>query len=322
MNIGLVVSTLGRTEPLERLLRSLTDQLTGDDHVVIVAQQRLAEVTALANRFRDAPWPITVTTSAPGAARGRNVGVAALPPGDRLLHFPNDTTWFPPGTLAAVRAAMGNGEGGVGALTIVDEHGPKFVLPPPGSSLTIWNVWQVIEMGILIRRSLFDQIGGFDPLLGTGALSPWQGGEATGLLLRLGGTRPGVAGSLTWFAAPRTVGGGGGGGCGWGWGSGVGMSRHPSPGCPRTSRWVGSPTRRGCRPVSDGGSFEPMAEAWDVSWRATGTRSGGSRHSPSVGSRSGCGTGPLTPCSTGGGCFSDAPRVHSVARSATVRQRR
>src|SRR6218665_2258607 len=160
MNIGLVVSTLGRTEPLERLLRSLTDKLTGDDHVVIVAQQRLAEVTALANRFRDAPWPITVTTSAPGAARGRNVGVAALPPGDRVVHFPHDTTWvpprppaagrgaqgggggggdrwsefqkdrrwFPPGTLAAVRAAMGNGEGGVGALTIVDEHGPKFVL--------------------------------------------------------------------------------------------------------------------------------------------------------------------------------------------------
>src|SRR6218665_1867407 len=207
MNIGLVVSPLGRTEPLERLLRSLTDQLTGDDHVVIVAQQRLAEVTALANRFRDAPWPITVTTSAPGAARGRNVGVAALPPGDRLLHFPNDTTWFPPGTLAAVRAAMGNGEGGVGALTIVDEHGPKFVLPPPGSSLTIWNVWQVIEMGILIRRSLFDQIGGFDPLLGTGALSPWQAGEATDLLLRLRVTRPDVAASFTWLPAHITVGG-------------------------------------------------------------------------------------------------------------------
>src|SRR6218665_2290149 len=104
MNIGLVVSTLGRTEPLERLLRSLTDQLTGYDHVVIVAQQRLAEVTALANRFRDAPWPITVTTSAPGAARGRNVGVAALPPGDRLLHFPNHTTSFPPRTPPSPRA--------------------------------------------------------------------------------------------------------------------------------------------------------------------------------------------------------------------------
>src|SRR6218665_2248605 len=107
MNIGLVVSTLGRTEPLERLLRSLTDKLTGDDHVVIVAQQRLAEVTALANRFRDAPWPITVTTSAPGAARGRNVGVAALPPGARLLHFPNETTWVSPSTLSDPRAGKG-----------------------------------------------------------------------------------------------------------------------------------------------------------------------------------------------------------------------
>src|SRR6218665_162193 len=217
MNIGLVVSTLGRTEPLERLLRSLTDKLTGDDHVVIVAQQRLAEVTALANRFRDAPWPITVTTSAPGAARGRTVGVAALPPGDRLLHFPNDTTWFPPGTLAAVRAAMGNGEGGVGALTIVDEHGPKFVLPPPGSSLTIWNVWQVIEMGILIRRSLFDQIGGFDPPLGTGARRPRQAGGGAGLSCGGGGIVRAFGGGMGrvgarhrspfWWPAAFTVGG-------------------------------------------------------------------------------------------------------------------
>src|SRR6218665_1499064 len=80
MNIGLVVSTLGRTEPLERLLRSLTDQLTGDDHVVIVAQQRLAEVTALANRFRDAPWPITVTTCAPAGAEP-----SAWPPSHRAI---------------------------------------------------------------------------------------------------------------------------------------------------------------------------------------------------------------------------------------------
>lgn len=205
MNLGLVVSTLGRVEPLRRLLESLHGQLASDDRVVLVAQDRRADVEAIAAEFGRRGAAVVVTGSARGAALGRNVGVAALEPGERLLLFPNDTTWFPEGSIATLRAIAPDVQ--VGALTVVDEHGPKFVLPPAGTPLDRWNVWSVIEMGLVIRRTVFDRLGGFDPDLGTGASTPWQAGEATDLLLRLMVARPDLARSFDWFPHDVAVGG-------------------------------------------------------------------------------------------------------------------
>jgi hypothetical protein len=204
VNIGLVVSTLGRVESLRRLFDSLSGQMTADDALVVVAQRNLPEVEALAASYRSATMRITVMTSRPGAACGRNAGVAALPAGrDLLLNFPNDTTWFPAGALGRMRRLPEDFS--VGALTVVDENGPKFVLPEPGTPLNQWTVWSVIEMGILIRRSLFDALGGFDPQIGTGAPTPWQAGEATDLLLKL--IRSGQGAGFAWQPAQLFVGG-------------------------------------------------------------------------------------------------------------------
>ena len=205
VNLGLVVSTLGRAEPLERLLESLSPQLHPDDRVVIVAQDRLAEVERLAEAFRSDTVAIDVTTSPRGASRGRNAGVALLDADERLLHFPNDTTWFPDGALDAIRRA--GPQLTAGALTVVDEYGPKFALPAVSTPLDRWNVWSIIEMGLLIRRSAFDELGGFDPDLGTGAPTPWQAGEATDLLLRLIERRPDLAATFAWLPPDTFVGG-------------------------------------------------------------------------------------------------------------------
>jgi hypothetical protein len=185
------VSTLGRVESLRRLFESVSEQMTTDDHLVVVAQRNLPEVEVVAAAYRSPTLAITVITSPPGASRGRNAGVAALPAGqDLVLNFPNDTTWFPPDALDGLRRLPDNFL--AGALTVVDENGPKFTLPAPGAPLDRHTAWSVIEMGLLIRRSLFDSLGGFDPEIGTGAPSPWQAGEATDLLLKLMRDQPGT----------------------------------------------------------------------------------------------------------------------------------
>ncbi|MFC6354811.1 glycosyltransferase family 2 protein [Luethyella okanaganae] len=205
MNLGLVVSTLGRESGLRRLLESIDGQMRAGDRLVVVAQGNLVAVESLAERFRAPHFVIDVTTSERGASRGRNVGVATLPAGtDYLLAFPNDTTWFPEGVLDRLRTLPE--EFSAGALTVLDENGPKFELPPEGTPLDRWNVWNVIEMGILIRRSVFDELGGFDPGVGTGAPTPWQAGEATDLLLRLLRDRRDATG-FAWQPPDVSVGG-------------------------------------------------------------------------------------------------------------------
>ena len=204
MNIGLVITTLGREQGLRRLLQSLVGQVASGDVIMMVAQRNLQGVKNLATEFASIGCEIVVTTSPLGASRGRNAGVAALPASaDYLLHFPNDTTWFPPGIIAGIRSTPTGA--GAGALTVTDENGPKFHLPVPGTRLDRWNVWTVIEMGLVIRRSVFTRLGGFTESIGTGASTPWQSGEATDLLLRLIKTH--AADSFVWLPADIAIGG-------------------------------------------------------------------------------------------------------------------
>ncbi|MEV8241306.1 glycosyltransferase [Microbacterium testaceum] len=201
MTIGFVVTTLGRLEPLRALLASLEDQLREGDHVVLVAQGAQDDVAALAAEFSARGVPVTATTSARGASLGRNTGVAALPAGDAVVTFPNDNTTYPAGTVAALHAAVDGADFLAGGFTSWDERGPKTTLPSAGTPLDKYNVWSVIEMGILIRRSLFDAVGGFDENMGPGSASPWQVAEGTDLLLRAMAREPRLVHEFRWLPA-------------------------------------------------------------------------------------------------------------------------
>jgi|GEM_PF-694677 len=184
--LGIVVTTLGRLDALDRLLASLEGALVEGDEVVLVAQRHEDAVRELAAAHRDRGLPVSVIRSEPGAARGRNAGVAALsaaPEADPMLMFPNDTTWVRPGAVEAVRSLPEDTL--AGAITVVDENGPRSVHPPAGTPLDRWTAMRVVEMSILLRRSVFVRVGGFDSGIGTGAPTPWQAGEATDLLMRV-----------------------------------------------------------------------------------------------------------------------------------------
>ncbi|MDR7185317.1 uncharacterized protein YbaR (Trm112 family) [Microbacterium trichothecenolyticum] len=201
------VSTLGRIDPLRRLLSSLRDQLHADDRVVLVAQDREAEVRALAREFDEsAPGRLLVTTSPRGASIGRNTGVehAAAQLDDAILMFPNDTTWYPAGSVATIR--KGIGEAPAAAVAVVTPSGPRFELPLPGTRLDRSTVWSVIEMGLVMKLQTFRQVGGFDEAIGTGAASPWQAGEVTDLLLRAIAAQPDLAREFVWIVSANVGG--------------------------------------------------------------------------------------------------------------------
>ena len=201
MNIGFVVTTLGRLDPLRALLTSLEGQLRDGDHVVLVAQGAQDDVAALAAEFAARGVAVTSTTSGRGASLGRNTGVAALPPGEAVVTFPNDNTTYPAGTVDALHAAIDDSAFLAGGFTSWDERGPKTTLPTPGTPLDKYNVWAVIEMGILMRRSLFDAVGGFDEDLGPGFATPWQVAEGTDLLLRAMAHEPRLLTEFRWLPA-------------------------------------------------------------------------------------------------------------------------
>lgn len=201
MNIGFVVTTLGRLDPLRSLLSSLEDQLHDGDHVVLVAQGAQDDVAALAAEYAARGVAVTATTSGRGASLGRNTGVAALPAGDMVVTFPNDNTTYPAGTVAALHAAVDDPRFRAGGFTSWDERGPKTTLPAPGTPLDRYNVWSVIEMGILLRRSLFEAVGGFDENMGPGSATPWQVAEGTDLLLRAEAHDPSLEKDFRWLPA-------------------------------------------------------------------------------------------------------------------------
>lgn len=180
--IGVVISTLGRAEPLEALLDSLLLQTFSGFAVSLCVQGNLDGVERMLARRTDfAALSVTTVTSGRGLSLGRNTAARQLPDSVEYLVFPNDTTTYPPTLFAGLVESM-TGHG-AGTMSVVDEFGPKFVFLDEGP-LTRRNVWNVISPGLVMSADSFGALGGFDETLGTGASSPWQSGEETDLVMR------------------------------------------------------------------------------------------------------------------------------------------
>lgn len=179
--LGLAVSTIGR--PALRLLLESAARSRVPPVAVAVANQSGGP---LALRTDDLPFPVVVIPSSGGASAGRNDAARVLPPGARVLTFPNDDSSYDPEALGRVADRMsGSRPPAAVAGVLLDPDGPRFRLPPAGTPLDRRSVWCAIEPAVFIARDVFEAGGGFDTSLGTGAGTPWGSGEGTDLLLRL-----------------------------------------------------------------------------------------------------------------------------------------
>jgi glycosyltransferase involved in cell wall biosynthesis len=96
--LTLIICTVGRTEPLRRLLLSLRAQTDRRFTAIVVDQNPPGFLAPILAEFSD--LPLQRLESPPGLSRARNVGIAAAK--GELIGFPDDDCWYRPGTVAEV----------------------------------------------------------------------------------------------------------------------------------------------------------------------------------------------------------------------------
>lgn len=186
-SISLVVCTIGRTAPLERLFHSLRDQTydTGAYEIVLVDQNPEGTLRQIIAAFPD--LPIRRVRSPKGLSRARNVGIGVARGG--LVGFPDDDCWYPPATLANV-AGFFETSPDVAVLTgrTLDAEGRESLSRFQSESGFISHV-NAFQTGasptLFARHSAAVAVGGFDETLGVGARTPFQSGEETDFVLRV-----------------------------------------------------------------------------------------------------------------------------------------
>lgn len=186
-SITLIVCTLGRLDPLDRLLSSLRRQTRSPLEILLVDQNPVGFLQPVLERHRDlALTHLVDCTEEPGLSRGRNLGLKVAR-GD-IVGFPDDDCWYDPDVLSRV-AARFTQDGELALLTgrTVDAEGAESVSAhlPASAPITRTNVFFAGNSnGLFVRRAAAARVGGFDESLGVGARTPFQSGEETDFVLR------------------------------------------------------------------------------------------------------------------------------------------
>lgn len=182
--ISLIVCTLGRTAPLERLLRSLGNQTCRNFEVVLVDQNPSGFLDPILDKFPD--QTIIRLKSAKGLSRGRNVGLAQCR--GTIIGFPDDDCWYDPGVLGSVDAFFAeNPKLHLFSGRTVDGMGRDSVSRHLSASADI-TPSKIFLIGnsntFFVRRTAALEANGFDEELGVGSMTPFQSGEESDFLLK------------------------------------------------------------------------------------------------------------------------------------------
>jgi glycosyltransferase involved in cell wall biosynthesis len=181
---SLIVCTIGRRDPLVRLIASLERQSLDDFEVVLVDQNPPGYLDAL---LRDCHGIVVRHVRSPaGLSRARNVGLRhAL---GTLILFPDDDCWYADDFLKRLQAAFARfPEHDILTGRTVDEAGTSSVSVALPFSRRIDHT-VVLGAGnsasLFARRRVFERIGLFDERLGLGPNSDFKSSEELDLLVR------------------------------------------------------------------------------------------------------------------------------------------
>lgn len=185
--LSLVVSTVGRPEALERLLRSLALEAdNGADFELVVVDQDPEQRSLDVLHALEPPFPWQHLTSGRGVSVGRNTGLQAAR--GEVIGFPDDNCWFTGATLRALdRLFAARPELDIVCGRQLTEDGRPSMLrwARTARPVTKANHHRTsIASTIFMRRRALRGIPWFDEDLGVGT-STWFGAcEESDLLLR------------------------------------------------------------------------------------------------------------------------------------------
>ncbi len=185
MRFSLIVCTLNRIAPLERLLESLIRQTHSNFEVLVVDQNPPGTLDRTLDRY-SGRLELHHLRSQKGASRARNAGLAIA--SGEVMAFPDDDCWYPDGLLAEVASQLDKHADWDGLTTRslgpLGESNELRWQSEPGF-VSRYGVWsQAIEYTIFLRRRVTEAVGLFNEELGVGAGTPWGAGEGTDYLLR------------------------------------------------------------------------------------------------------------------------------------------
>lgn len=170
--VACIVPTHGRPDQLFRSLESILQQTAAPAEVVVVDDlddERTAAVVQLTALRTEIPMRRIVNQARPGASGSRNAGAAATT-AEFIAFLDDDDAWRPEHLARAMAELERTGaDAAVSGLCRIRHDGTvqNIVMPPAqavGGRLFDKN-FGLTGSNIVIRRSAFEHIGGFDPAL-------------------------------------------------------------------------------------------------------------------------------------------------------------
>lgn len=184
--VDLVVATVGRSLELERFLDSVASQSYRNVRVIVVDQNDDNRLEPVLERTAES-LSICRVHSKPGLSRARNAGLAQA--SADLVAFPDDDCWYPERLLEEVVHVLSAHPEWAGlSVRSVDARGRSSSMAWDRSAGLVgrYSIWRrAISIGIFLRRSAVEVVGGFAEDLGQGSGTRWGSGEESDCLLRL-----------------------------------------------------------------------------------------------------------------------------------------
>lgn len=186
MLVSLVLATVGRTDDVERCLRSMAAQTDRHLEVLLVdqnADDRLKPCVEMARSLGLNIRHLRMENSSLSGAR--NLGISASR--GEIIGFPDDDCWYEPEVIAQLRSAFSADQRIAGVVANWVEQAAVRPSVMTGQALS-YQAWRDFRGGdassisLFFKRSVFEQLSGFDERMGVGQ---WFGAaEETDFVLR------------------------------------------------------------------------------------------------------------------------------------------